>query len=149
MRFVHDAHSVLQSRSRAEAPPEDAGRVTGAPNGDGDGARVEDDSGATAAARVDKDDAFSATARRASSSSTLGVVVRAMEMDRPSEPTGSYALGTTAMDGSALRGRRRRRRLSRRRRLCGGPSASRTLGVVYNRRFKAIYLKHRKHKMFN
>lgn len=94
MRFVHDAHSVLQSRKRAEAPPEDAGRVTGAPNGDG--ARVD----GNAAARVDKDDAFAATARRASSSSTLGVEVRAMEMDRPSEPTGSYALGTTAMDGA-------------------------------------------------
>jgi hypothetical protein len=107
VRFVHDAHSVLQPRSRAEAPPEDAGRVTGAPSGDGVGARV--DSGATAtAARVDKDDAFAATARRASSSSTLGVEVRAMEMDRPSEPTGSYALGMTAI--GARRGRRRRRR---------------------------------------
>lgn len=96
MRFVHVAHSVLQSRKRAEAPPEDAGRVTG-DGANGDGARV---TGGNAAARVDKDDAFAATARRASSSSTLGVEVRAMEMDRPSEPTGSYALGTTAMDGA-------------------------------------------------
>jgi len=104
VRLVHDAHSVLQSRRRAEAPPDDAGRVTGPPSGDGKRVVAVGTVAATPF-RMDKDaaftDAFAATARRASSSSMLGVDVRAMEIDRPSEPTGSYALGTTAMVASA------------------------------------------------